>query len=139
MYEKTNGTVSQSTAKQFRHIFLTAGKVFSLSDLIKIKPSGIFKIAPHSPTEMDANVNFIFSDALWLGASYRSNFSKVAINKIESIDLMAIYEINHTLRMGFAYDITLSRLRNYNSGTYELMLGYDFSQQNRKIATPRYF
>jgi type IX secretion system PorP/SprF family membrane protein len=139
LYEKTNGTVSEKTAKQFRHLFLMAGRVFSLSDLVKVKPSGIFKFAPNSPAEIDGNVSFIFSDALWLGASYRSNFSKVALNKIESIDLMAIYEINHTMRMGFAYDITLSRLRNYNSGTYELMLGYDFSQQNRKIATPRYF
>jgi type IX secretion system PorP/SprF family membrane protein len=137
--EKTNGTVSTATSKQFRHLFLMAGRVFSLSDLVKVKPSGILKFVPNAPAEIDGNVSFILSDALWLGASYRSNFSKISINKIESIDLMAIYEINHTMRLGFAYDITLSKLKNYNNGTYELMLGYDFSQQNRKIATPRYF
>ncbi|MFM2225361.1 MAG: hypothetical protein RJA07_1563 [Bacteroidota bacterium] len=139
LYEKSNGTVSSIVAKQYRHLFLMAGRVFGISDGIKFKPSALLKIAPHSPAEMDANASFIFSDALWLGASFRSNFSKVATEHIESIDLMSVYEINHTLRLGFAYDITLTNLKNYNRGSYELMLGYDVNQMNRKIATPRYF
>ncbi|MEN9522598.1 MAG: hypothetical protein RL065_975 [Bacteroidota bacterium] len=139
LYEKSNGAIANSIARQYRHLFLMAGHVFSVSDAVKIKPSGLVKFVPNAPAEMDANFTIIFSDALWLGSSFRSNFSKVALQRVESIDLMAIYEINKTFRVGFAYDITLSKLRNYNSGSYELMLGYDFSQQNRKIATPRYF
>ncbi|MEY2828650.1 MAG: hypothetical protein RIQ33_508 [Bacteroidota bacterium] len=139
LYEKSNGTVSQTTSRQYRHLFLMAGRVFSISDAVKIKPSALMKFVPHAPTEVDANLTFILSDALWLGASFRSNFSKVATDKIESIDLMATYEINNAIRLGFAYDITLTKLNNYNRGSYEVMLGYDLNQMNRKIATPRYF
>jgi hypothetical protein len=36
-------------------------------------------------------------------------------------------------------NVLIAQIYRMDSGTYELMLGYDFSQQNRKIATPRYF
>jgi hypothetical protein len=52
---------------------------------------------------------------------------------------MVEYQTNHKFRVGYAYDITTSKLRNYSAGTHEIMIGYDFGKDLAKIKTPRYF
>ena len=43
------------------------------------------------------------------------------------------------MRIGAAYDLTLTQLSNSSNGTFELMLGYDLDYKVRKVHTPRYF
>jgi hypothetical protein len=52
---------------------------------------------------------------------------------------MAEYQITEKLRAGFAFDATTSAIRQYQNGTLEFMLGYDFTQKLVKIKHPRYF
>jgi hypothetical protein len=97
---------------------------------IKFKPSFLVKYEPTSPVSFDLNAHFLFNDKLWLGTSYRYNAAVV---------FMAEYQITEQFRAGFAFDATTSDIRQYQNGTIEFMLGYDFTQKLVKIKHPRYF
>jgi type IX secretion system PorP/SprF family membrane protein len=137
--EKSGVSGNAKAARQFRHLFLMGGLITKISEAVKFKPSVLLKYAPNSPVETDINASFLFHDALWLGATWRSDVSTLRDKLTESIDFMAAYEINNNLRIGVAYDLTISRLNTYTPGTYELMLGYDFNRKMDKMLTPRYF
>ena len=55
---------------------------------------------------------------LWGGVSYRYR---------DAVALMLGYSFDQTLFFGYAYDIGISDLRNYNSGSHEIMIGYRFN------------
>ncbi|MBK7937027.1 MAG: hypothetical protein IPJ82_07980 [Lewinellaceae bacterium] len=40
------------------------------------------------------------------------------------------------LRIGAAYDMTLSRLNDVNNGSFEVMVGYEFDIKVKKVASP---
>ena len=47
--------------------------------------------------------------------------------------------MNNNLRIGYSYDFTLTKLARVNSGSHEIMIGYDFNQKKKGIYHPRYF
>jgi hypothetical protein len=85
---------------------------------------------PGTPVMADLNCHILYRERIWLGAGYRTSDAFVA---------MLEYQVNPKLRIGYAYDMTTSRLRNYSSGSHEVMLGMDFGRELVKIKTPRYF
>lgn len=139
LVEKTNNVVTEEQARQFRHLFVMAGTVIKLTDALKLKPSGIMKFAPHAPIEYDGNLMVGFYDALWLGATWRSDVSNVRDKLTESLDFIALYEINKKMRIGVAYDQTFTNIRTAQKGTYEFLVGYDFLKDPDRMVTPRYF
>jgi len=48
-------------------------------------------------------------------------------------------QVTNQLRIGYAYDYSISNLVKYNQGTHELMLRYEFGWEKGKILSPRYF
>jgi type IX secretion system PorP/SprF family membrane protein len=115
-----------------RHFFLNGGYVWDVnsSGSVKFKPSFLVKYTPNAPVSVDLNAHFLFNDRFWLGASYRYNSAVV---------LMAEYQITEKLRAGIAYDATTSAIRQYQNGSIEVMIGYDFTKTLNKIVHPRYF
>jgi type IX secretion system PorP/SprF family membrane protein len=113
-----------------RHYLLTAGYVYSINELWKFKPSVLIKSVNNAPTEIDLNASIFYKDMIWFGCSYRSK---------DAVVLIAEYQANMQFRIGYAYDITLSRLNSYSNGTHEIMIGYDFGKDIIKVKTPRYF
>ena len=41
--------------------------------------------------------------------------------------------------IGYAYEYTLTKIGNYNRGSHEIILGYDFGFEKKRVITPRYF
>ena len=113
-----------------QHYYLQAGKVFPLGELFDIKPSTVIKYQPQAPLQADVNCNVLYKERIWLGMGYRTG---------DAIVGMVEYQVTPQLRIGYAYDMTTSRLRNYNTGGHEVMLGLDFGRDLIKIKTPRYF
>lgn len=116
--------------QDIRSYYLMGGFVTSISKNIKIKPAVLLTYNPSAPFEMDLNLNFIFMDALWLGASYRLG---------DSVDAIVAYQFNKQLRAGLAFDFTTSELRNYSSGSFEVLLQYGLSYEKADITNLRYF
>jgi type IX secretion system PorP/SprF family membrane protein len=122
--------VDNTDAGLRRHFFLNGGYVFKVSNSVDFKPSFLVKYEPSAPVSADINAHFLFNERLWLGASYRHNAAVVG---------MVEFQISPKLRLGYAFDYTTSGIRTYQSGSHEIMLGYDFIQQLTKIKNPRYF
>jgi type IX secretion system PorP/SprF family membrane protein len=115
-----------------RHFFLNGGYVWDLtkSGSVKFKPSFLVKYQPASPVQADVNAHFLFNDKLWVGVSYRTNAAVVG---------MIEYQFTDRIRAGYAYDYTTTAMRQFQGGSHEIMLGYDFIAKVSKFKHPRYF
>jgi type IX secretion system PorP/SprF family membrane protein len=113
-----------------RHYLLTGGYVFNLSRDFKLKPSILLKYVQNTPLEADLNMSVVYKDMFWLGASFRTG---------DAISFIIEYQTNSYFRVGYAYDLTFSKLRSYSSGSHEIMIGIDFGKDLVKVKTPRYF
>ena len=54
----------------------------------------------------------------WGGLSYRLK---------DALSVLLGYIYDEQIYFGYAYDIGLSGLRKFNSGTHEIMIGYKFN------------
>ena len=113
-----------------QHYYLHAGKVFPINESIDLKPSTMLKFTPNAPAEADVNLNLLYRERIWVGVGYRTGDAVVG---------MLEYQVTPQLRVGYAYDMTTSRLNNYTNGSHEVMLGMDFGKEPIRIKTPRYF
>jgi type IX secretion system PorP/SprF family membrane protein len=116
--------------KEIRHYFLMSGAIFQLSPEVKFKPSFLARMTTSSPLSLDVNANFLFLDKLWAGVMYR--FSDTFGGIIQ-------YQFTNQFRIGYAYDMNANELQNYNSGTHEIMINYEFNFKKDKVQNPRYF
>ena len=119
-----------STSSEMRDFYLAGGMVFTLSDFVKFKPTFMTQIISGAPFQYDLSANVLLAEKVWLGGMYRSGDALAAI---------AQWVINKNLRFGYAYDFTITDLRNYHNGIHEAMLSYEFTYTKRKIISPRYF
>lgn len=113
-----------------RHYLLTAGYVFDVAKDLKLKPSVLFKYVENAPLEADINLSAVYQDKFWLGASFRT---------YDAVAVILEYQTNSFFRVGYAYDITVSKLRKYSNGSHEIMIGIDFGKELVKVKSPRYF
>lgn len=136
---ESGGTDLEKIAHQYRHYMATAGLIFGNSDF-RIRPSVLVKTVPtHAPVQADASLMFLIKDTFWFGGSYRTAFGGEQSFESESLDFIAAFQLKNGIKIGYAYDLTLSQLSNYTSGSHEVMIGYDFKQKGARFITPRYF
>ncbi|WP_264530505.1 type IX secretion system membrane protein PorP/SprF [Flavobacterium sp. N502540] len=112
--------------------YLIAGYVFDLDKLqyIKFKPALLTKMVQGAPLQVDVSANFMFMDKLVVGVAYRWS---------ASLSAMAGFQISDGLYIGYGYDRETTKLNNYNSGSHEIFLRYEFFRKNSKMTTPRFF
>jgi len=113
-----------------RHYFASMGYVFDVSDNLKFKPSMQVKMVQGSPISLDLNGSFFINDLFEVGLSWREG---------DSIDAIVGVQVDPSIRIGYAYDHTLTPLGNYNSGSHELMLLFDLDFAKKHIKSPRFF
>ena len=134
LQNKIDLTASKKSSNEIHisswHYYLMGGYIHDLTDEIKLKPTMMIKAVSGAPIEADIGVHAMLKETLWIGASYRTKDSWAAI---------AQFQINRQLRIGYSYDYTITDLKQFNSGTHEITIGYDFSFDKNKIITPRYF
>lgn len=112
-----------------RHYYLTAGYAIEINPNLVLKPSLMTRYAYHSPVQVDMNVSVLINKVVWIGAGYRLG---------DSADLMVQYNITSSLKVGYAYDFTLTRIQNH-LGSHELFLGWDMQRKKDGYNHPRYF
>jgi len=111
-------------------VILTAGHVFPINRILKLKPSFLFKMVDGKPVEFDLNANILFDEVLWVGLSYQSS---------KQIMLLTQFKINDQLQFGYSYTITAGPIRTVELGSHEVMLNYRFWFNKRGVISPRYF
>lgn len=136
-YPVTLGTNDNTleTAVETPHYYGSLGGLFDVSESVQIKPSMLIKYLTNAPVDVDINVSLILNRALMIGASYRLGGDDSG----ESIDALIGYQVLHNLMFGLAYDLTLSGLKDHNSGSVEVMLRYDVKSEKTDLENPRFF
>lgn len=129
-----NRIQSQSTETVYRevlHFYGMGGYVFFLSDVLKFKPTVLYRWAERTPSFVDFSGNFLLYDRVWIGATYRLK---------NSYGLIFQFNVNTQLKFGYSYDQTTFHPTQVNSGTHEFLISYDFvyGRRGRQIV-PRYF
>lgn len=117
-------------AKQGTHAYLTGGYVFTLNPIIKLKPTALVKYAASSPVQADINAMVYFYDMFGVGATYRTS---------DSFNAMAEFILPKGFRVAYAFDYTLSPLKNYQTGSHEIILQYRFGFNKERLTSPRLF
>jgi len=140
-------------AKTRRHYYLTAGAALPLAgDDLVFKPSlliknvGLFSAFSSNntnlfeigaPTEFDIDASLLFFDTFWVGLSFRSAFEAAnSDSSVDSIDAWMSVQLSNGVRVGAAFDQTLTKI---GQPSFEVMLGYDFDYEIKRMNTPRYF
>lgn len=128
--DATSGKSDNKVNVAYWHYYLMGGYVFTLNENIRLKPTLMMKVVSGAPVVADIGAQVLLNEVIWLGGSYRTTDSWAAIMSIQ---------LNKQLRLGYSYDYSLTQLNQFNSGTHEITLGFDFSFDKNRIVTPRYF
>ncbi len=121
---------SFSNSKQIIHYYFIAGYVIKINSLWDFKVGSAIRYTDSSPLSVDVNGSFLYNNVIWIGAVYRH---KVAAGA------NIVYNITPQFRIGYAFDYSTTDMGNYNPGTHEVMIGYDFAKKSKGIKSPRYF
>lgn len=128
----SNFTVSNSNVYtgQALHLFLASGVVIPLAYDFDLKPSVLVKGVKGAPIQADINANLWIKQVFSIGFQYRTN-----------ADIAAMMEIQATpqFRLGYSYDRSTTKLEQFNSGSHEIMLRYEFGFERGRTISPRYF
>lgn len=116
--------------EETQHFFITGGYVFNLNDNLKFKPHAMVKGTFDSPITLDVSTNFLFYEKFEVGATYRIDDSFGGLVNIQVIP---------GLRVGYAYDHTISDLKVTTYGSHEFVLLFDLMPSKRVSISPRFF
>ncbi|MFD1293533.1 type IX secretion system membrane protein PorP/SprF [Lutibacter holmesii] len=118
---------------QRAHFYFTGGYVFNINESFKLKPSVMARAVKGSPISLDLNANVLYEERLEFGLGYRIN---------DGIIGMVNFGITPELRLGYAYDYTISNLDTFSSGSHEFFLLYNLDSFNFNRGfdkSPRFF
>jgi len=98
------------------HHWLTAGYRFTLDSEEKwnLIPSFVFRAVGNAPVQFDINSKLRYDDKFWLGFSYR--------NRDAFIGMLGV-TLKRSIDIAYAYDASISAIRNVSSGSHEFILG----------------
>jgi len=125
-----NNEFNQYVALEQVHYYLTGGYVFDLSDTWKLRPTALIKATSGAPLSFDMSGAVIYDEKLYLGATYRVD---------DAIGAFVDFQIFEPLRIGYAYEYTISDLQPYSNGSHEILLIYEIRYKNTKYKSPRFF
>jgi type IX secretion system PorP/SprF family membrane protein len=128
--------------KEYRHYYATAGAILPISDDINLMPALLLKYVKNAPFDADLNLNLDIRKKVTAGLSYRLGGDRAG----ESLDLLVFWQISDQLGFGAAYDFTLSKIKDYSSGSVEIMLQADLKKSSsgknnkkKNMTNPRFF
>ena len=100
------------------HVFVMGGYKFEVGSDFEIEPSFLMKYVKPTPVQFDISAKAIYQQKFWIGGSYRTD---------DAMSVLIGYTMQEKLFFGYSYDVTTTDLKNYSSGTHEVMLGIRFA------------
>ena len=105
-----------------RHYYLLGGYKFQLGEQFELEPSILAKGTEKTPFNLDVNLRGIYMQNYWLGASYRTSGEIIAMLGVKFNGFI----------FGYAFDYSTSEIKNFQSGSHEIMIGYNFGEGKNK-------
>ncbi len=120
--------LKEVSIQNVRHYYLQAGYDWQMKNpKLSLMPSTLIK-SDGTSTQFDLTVLAMYNKMIWLGVGYRTEDAIAPIIGYQ-------YQFpkgTSMLKIGYSYDVTTSELKNYSSGSHEIMLNYCF-----KIVKPK--
>jgi type IX secretion system PorP/SprF family membrane protein len=107
--------------KTARAINFLSGYKYSFANGLALEPSLLLRTTK-TATELDVNTKFMYQDDYWIGFSYRTDKTFVTMIGV-SVEV---------LYFAYAFDSSLSTVRNYGNGSHEIMLGVRFGDNSSR-------
>ncbi|HPT20405.1 MAG TPA: type IX secretion system membrane protein PorP/SprF [Bacteroidales bacterium] len=100
-----------------RHYYLTAGYTLQLPNpSLELLPS-VLALSDGTVTQFTISSLIRYNKKVWGGVSYRAGDAFIGI---------VGFELLNGIRLGYAYDFTVSDVRKTSNGSHELMINYCF-------------
>lgn len=100
------------------HINLISAYRFQVDQDWVLEPSVMIKGTAPKELSFDLTARAEWKKMVWGAVSYRYH---------DAIGILVGYSFEEVFFFGYAYDISISALRKYNTGTHEIMIGYRFN------------
>jgi type IX secretion system PorP/SprF family membrane protein len=108
---------SKGTPYISRHYYLTAGYTLQLPNpSLELLPS-VFAFSDGKVTQFTVTSLIRYNKKVWGGVSYRAG---------DALTALLGFELYNGVRIGYAYDFTLSDIRKNSSGSHEFVVNYCF-------------
>lgn len=118
--------------KLVRHYYMNAAAHLELNSTLSLHPSiSVRTDAREMQTYLSCLVNY--NGNIFGGTSFRGYSAKT----IDALVLMGGFTLNEKLRVAYAYDLSLSKLRNASSGSHEIQITYNLDQSIGKGRLPK--
>jgi type IX secretion system PorP/SprF family membrane protein len=117
-------TATTGLSRFTRNMYLHGGYKYMINRELSLEPTVIFRKAKATPVQVDFNVRAWYGKRqwddtkIWAGLSFRSQ---------DAFIVMVGCTYQRKIEVGFSYDIGVNKLRTFNTGSYELMLGFKFN------------
>lgn len=115
-------------AKVFRHYYLVSGYTLPLEGDLTLQGTTMFKYVQDAPLTADINLISTYKELFWAGVGYRTSFSKTLIF-LAGVNVGK--GIDQNIRIGYSFDLNLSKTVAYGGATHEIMLSYNYQPKKR--------
>lgn len=112
-----------------RHFYLSTGYVFEVNPKLLFKPTFLLKYAGSNTLNFDLNAHFLYDELFWVGIGLRNT---------SSLNFLVDVNVTDYLRIGYSYDMNMTKLKNFSHGSHEFLLGFDFNVTKSTIISPRH-
>lgn len=119
------------------HFYFTAGAMFPLNEDMQLKPVILFKDDTKGPSSLDVNAFLLLKETIWIGGFYRrsldlykKDYQKTVLTKQNAIGAILEVFASQSIRIGYAYDYSLNKFRDYNYGSHEISAGFYINRRN---------
>jgi type IX secretion system PorP/SprF family membrane protein len=109
--------------KLVRHYNFTASYLAEVTDKIEVEPYTMLRATFINPIQFDLGARVIYDKNFYAGIGYR----------YQDAFCIMIGTTYNNFSLGYSYDVTTSKLRNYSTGTHEVVLGYRFRKEGSKM------
>lgn len=101
------------------HFFAYGGYIYDINQDFDIEPMLLLKVMTPVKPMVDITVKSSYKKMVWLGVSYRT---------YDAITFMVGYNYQNQIYFGYSYDLSVSTIKNYNSGSHEIMIAAKFNK-----------
>ncbi|MCG8580559.1 MAG: type IX secretion system membrane protein PorP/SprF [Bacteroidales bacterium] len=119
--DETGGAVLEV----YRTAYLASGYAYSINKNVVVKPSFLARLRTSANHSFDVNVQMMYKNLFWIGASYRTNNTFASLLNVQVSKSMAVC---------YSYDFSIGSQPSFNSGSHEISLTIDsnsFIRRNR--------
>lgn len=114
----------ENSIKLTRNYYLTASYGIKFGDKLYFRPS-LFIKSDVVQTQVEISTLFDFNDNIIGGLSFRGYDN----NTLDAFVIIAGFRFSEKYTIGYAYDLSVSSLRSFQSGSHEIVISYNLNRQ----------